>query len=155
MAVLAAAFRVSSHVIDTDRREVQTDYAGPLLRSSAIPVHHGPIPALAWRLEVADKVLVFSGDMNGDYHTLPLLAQGADLLVAHNAVPEGATGVARALHMPPSVIGEIAAQAKVRQVVLSHRMLRTLGREQATLGHIRQHYAGPVRFANDLDSFRP
>lgn len=156
---LAAArpdgYRVTSHVIDTARHAVQTGYTGPLLRTRAIPVHHGPIPALAWRLEVAGKVLVFSGDMNGDYHTLPLLAQGADLLVAHNAVPEGATGVARALHMPPSVIGEIAAQAKVRQVVLSHRMLRTLGLEQATRDHIRQHYPGPVRFANDLDCFRP
>ena len=45
-------------------------------------------------------------------------------------MPEGASGVERKLHMPPSVIGQISAEAKVRQLVLSHRMLRTLGKER-------------------------
>ncbi|MEE9493695.1 MAG: hypothetical protein V3W04_10010 [Gammaproteobacteria bacterium] len=30
--------------------------------------------------------------------------------------------------MPPSEIGKIAATAKVKKLILSHRMLRTLGR---------------------------
>jgi ribonuclease BN (tRNA processing enzyme) len=70
-------------------------------------------------------------------------------------VPEAASGVERDLHMPPSVIGGIAQQAKVKQLVLSHRMLRTLGKEEETLAAIRQRYAGPVQFANDLDCFTP
>ena len=41
----------------------------------------------------------------------------ADLFIAHNAVPEGATGVERQLHMPPSVIGQIAAEAHVKNLV--------------------------------------
>jgi ribonuclease BN (tRNA processing enzyme) len=68
-------------------------------------------------------------------------------------VPEGATGVERRLHMPPSVIGEIAEKAHVKNLVLSHRMLRTLGKETQTLAEIRKSYAGPLEFANDLDCF--
>ena len=55
--------------------------------------------------------------------------------------------------MPPSVIGKIAADAHVKSLVLSHRMLRTLGKEDQTTAEIRKRYAGPLTFANDLDCF--
>jgi ribonuclease BN (tRNA processing enzyme) len=120
----------------------------------AVRVIHGPFPALAWRVEIGGKRIVFSGDTNGEGDGLTKLALNADLFVAHNAVPEGATGLERRLHMPPSVIGTIAANAHVQQLVLSHRMMRTLGKEDETLAEIRRHYSGPVMFANDLDCFR-
>jgi ribonuclease BN (tRNA processing enzyme) len=119
----------------------------------AVRVIHGAFPALAWRVEIGGKRIVFSGDTNGDGDGLTKLATNADLFVAHNAVPEGATGVERRLHMPPSVIGSIAGDAHVKQLVLSHRMLRTLGKEKETEAEIRRRYAGPVVFANDLDCF--
>ena len=81
------------------------------------------------------------------------LAKDADLFIAHNAVPEGATGLERRLHMPPSVIGQIAQEAHVKRAVLSHRMLRTLGKEEQSLSEIRKSFSGPVDFANDLDCF--
>jgi ribonuclease BN (tRNA processing enzyme) len=118
----------------------------------AVRVVHGGVPALAWRIELGGKVMVFSGDTNGE-GGLVELAKGADLLVAHNAVPEGATGVERRLHMPPSVIGQIAAGTHVKRLVLSHRMLRTLGKEEATRAEIRKKFNGPMEFANDLDCF--
>ena len=100
------------------------------------------------------KSVVFSGDTNGEGH-LAKLAAGADLLVAHNAVPETAQGTERSLHMPPSTIGRIAKNANVKQLVLSHRMQRTVGRESEALEQIRRHYTGPAVFANDLDCFTP
>jgi len=119
----------------------------------AVSVVHGAFPALAWRVEIGGKRIVFSGDTNGDGEGLTQLASNADLFVAHNAVPEGATGVERRLHMPPSVIGTTAANAHVKQLVLSHRMLRTLGKENETEAEIRRRYSGPIAFANDLDCF--
>jgi ribonuclease BN (tRNA processing enzyme) len=119
----------------------------------AVKVIHGAFPALAWRVEIGGKRIVFSGDTNGDGDGLTQLAMNADLFVAHNAVPEGAGGVERRLHMPPSVIGTIAANAHVKQLVLSHRMLRTLGKESETQAEIRRRYSGPIAFANDLDCF--
>ena len=113
----------------------------------------GRVPAVAYRVEIAGARIAFSGDGNGDNGNLERLARGADLLVAHNAVREGATGVEHALHMPPSVIGRIAADAAVGRLVLSHRMLRSLGHEDETEAAVRKSFAGPVTFANDLDCF--
>ncbi len=120
---------------------------------SAVRVIHGGVPALGWQIETRGKVIVFSGDTNGEGEGLPRLAMNADLFIAHNAVPEGATGIERRLHMPPSVIGQIAADAHVKNLVLSHRMLRTLGKEAETEAEIRKRYSGPLTFANDLDCF--
>jgi hypothetical protein len=41
----------------------------------------------------------------------------------------------------------------LRASAISHRMLRTLGREEETRAQIAKAYAGPLRFANDLDCF--
>jgi ribonuclease BN (tRNA processing enzyme) len=122
-------------------------------KATAVPVHHGPNPALAWRVEIAGRSVVVSGDLSGRNDSLPGLASAADLLVIHNAVPEGAEPAALNLHVPPSAIGQIAAESLVRQLVLSHRMNRSLGREEETLKLIREHYAGPVSFAEDLACF--
>ena len=123
------------------------------LRITAATVEHGQVPALAWRIDIGAASVTFSGDTNGDKGALEKLAAGATILVAHNAVPESAEGIERALHMPPSVIGRIATAANVKQLVLSHRMLRTLGHEAETQRLIAETYHGPVRFADDLDCF--
>lgn len=123
-------------------------------RIISVPVNHGPIPALAWRVEIDGYSLVFSGDMSNKNNTLATLAKQADLLVAHHAIPEQASPVARQLHMPPSVIGQIAAKANVKKLVLSHRMNRTLGREKKSTMQIHQAYKGPMMFAEDLQCFR-
>jgi ribonuclease BN (tRNA processing enzyme) len=133
--------------------EAQMIFQEGELAASATTVVHGQVPALAWRISVGGRSVVFSGDTNGDNGRLERLARDADVLVAHNAVPEGAQGVIRQLHMPPSVIGRIAHAAGVKRLVLSHRMLRTLGEEQHTLQAIAGHYSGPVAFAEDLDCF--
>jgi len=148
------AFHLLPHNVSIAEMTVQPVMAQRDFKITGVPVHHGPIPALAWRVDIAGRALAFSGDMNGDNHTLPKLAAGVDLLVAHNAVPQDAKGVERNLHMPPSVIGEIAAEAKVKQLVLSHRMKRTLGREAETKREIRKHYAGPLALAEDGQCFR-
>jgi ribonuclease BN (tRNA processing enzyme) len=123
------------------------------LAVSTVRVTHGGAPALAWRVQVHGKTIVFSGDTNGEGEGLVRLANNADLFVAHNAVPEGATGIERRLHMPPSVIGQTAATSHVKNLVLSHRMLRTLGKESQTESEIRKNYPGPLSFANDLDCY--
>jgi len=150
-------YRLIPHEVDVTKMKQQQVLSDSQYRLTAVPVHHGALPALAWRVDVEGKSIVFSGDMNNDNHTLAALAQKADLLIAHNAVPEGTTGVARNLHMPPSVIGQIAAKAQVKQLILSHRMKRTLGVEQllATTKQIKNYYHGAMRFADDMQCFRP
>lgn len=141
------------HDLNLKSDEIKTILNQQGMAISATPVAHGSVPALAWRIEVDGRTIVFSGDTSGENESLRRLARGADVFIAHNAVPEGVTGPARALHMPPSVIGEIAKTAGVRQLVLSHRMLRTLGRESETRKIIAHYYAGALSFADDLDCF--
>jgi len=152
-------YSLQAHDVALTAREIRKVVSGNDLLLEATQVIHGAVPAIAWRVSLGGRIIVFSGDTNGDNGNngnngnLERLAKGADLFVAHNAVPEGETGAARQLHMPPSVIGRIAKTAGVGRVVLSHRMLRTLGRESETRSVIARVYPGPVAFANDLDCF--
>ncbi len=146
------SYRMQPHNVVAGEMPVTAFHSGDI-SASAVRVIHGGVPALAWRVEIGGKDIVFSGDTNGEGRGLVTLAKNADLFVAHNAVPEGVTGVERNLHMPPSVIGQIAAEAHVKSLVLSHRMLRTLGKEEQTQAEIRKRYSGPLAFANDLDCF--
>lgn len=148
-----AAYHLNARDVAADGAQPTTVANDQRFKLTAVPVHHGPVPALAWRIDIANRSVAISGDMNGANRTLEKLAASVDLLVAHNAVPEGAQGIERNLHMPPSVIGEIAAAANVKYLVLSHRMNRTLGREAESEKYIRRHYRGPLQFADDGDCF--
>jgi ribonuclease BN (tRNA processing enzyme) len=145
---------LQAHDVLLGAHEIRTLFRSGDLSASATQVVHGGVPAIAWRINIADRTIAFSGDTNGENGNLERLAKDADLFVAHNAIPEGETDAARQLHMPPSVIGRIAHTAGVRQIVLSHRMLRTLGQETTTSAVIAKNYSGPVAFADDLDCFR-
>lgn len=152
-----SAYKIKASTIPWSDHDLQTRtiyQTGDFLVKS-VPVHHGPLPALGYRIEAAGCVLSFSGDMSGQLGRMPALAQGSDILVAHNAIPEDATGVAANLHMKPSYIGTMAATAGVKQLVLSHLMRRTIDRKDETLQLIRKAYKGPVSFPNDLDAIRP
>ena len=146
------SYKLQPHNVTADQTPVPVFHLSDL-SASAVRVIHGGVPALGWLVDIGGKSIVFSGDTNGDTPGLARLARNADIFVAHNAVPEGATGVERRLHMPPSVIGQIAGDAHVKSLVLSHRMLRTLGKEAQTESEIRKHYSGPLAFANDLDCY--
>lgn len=150
-----SAFKLKTKDVKLALKEVTYYPIGKEMILSAIPVHHGPIAAVAWRVDLAGCAITFSGDMNNEYETLELLALNSDILVMHNAVPETAKGVAAHLHMTPSQIGQIANKARVKQLVISHRMNRTIGQEKQTQQQIKQAYQGPVLFANDLDQFKP
>ncbi len=114
-----------------------------------IPVHHGPVPALAYRITVGKKSLVISGDTNNETHTLENFTKDADLFIAHHAIPESVGGVAKALHMSPSVIASVATKSGVKKIVLTHRMVRTLEHENETLIIMRKTYDGQIVFAKD------
>lgn len=147
----SSAYQLVPRDLTLGRTEIRPVYDANGLKVYATRVVHGGVPAIAYRVETGGARIAFSGDTSGENGNLERLARDVDILVAHNAVRDGATGIERALHMPPAVIGRIARDAAVRRLVLSHRMLRTLGHEAETEASIRAAYAGSVTFANDLD----
>ncbi len=146
-------YQIQAEDVALEPRKITHYQISDEIQLRTIPVHHGSLPALAWRVDVLGCAITVSGDMNNQYQTLAGLAKDSELFVAHNAVPESAKGVAAQLHMRPSTIGQIAQQANVKHLIISHRMNRTLGKEQDTKRHISTHYTGPIKFADDLDRF--
>ena len=128
-------------------------FESPRLKVFATVVIHATIPALAYRIEIDGKRITFSGDTNGNNGNLEKLAVQSDVFVAHHAIDDGFHLGERSLHMPPEVIGRIAASAGVKQLVLSHRRPETLGKETASQKVIERDFKGPLVFANDLDCF--
>ncbi len=148
----------SQYVIETQnidhlKQEIVTHKIEDDLHISATGVKHGIIPAIAWRIDIGSCSISFSGDMNTGGDAFIPLIKNSDVWVAHNAVPEDAGRIAKSLHMPPSVIGEFAKAANIQQLIVSHRMNRTLGREQETKQGIEQSFSGKIYFAEDRDQF--
>jgi ribonuclease BN (tRNA processing enzyme) len=121
------------------------------VRIDALYVPHGIVPAIAFRIQIGDESIVFASDQNGSSKDFLDFARAATVLVMHMPVPEGVTGAGRKLHAPPSVIGDIAAQADVGQLVLSHFMARSLRDLDGNVALVRSRFDGPVLSANDLD----
>ena len=134
---------------------IKTIYKQKGIVVKTVSTHHGPFPSQGYRVELAGCSISFSGDMSGRLRAMPDLAKNSDILVAHNAIPEDATGVAALLHMTPSYIGSMAKQANVKQLLLTHLMKRSLSVKKQALQLIRKKYTGKVSFPRDLDSFHP
>jgi ribonuclease BN (tRNA processing enzyme) len=144
-------FRASPRNVPATGRRPWSEFGSDHLRLSAVPAFHGGIPALAWKVEIGAKQIVFAGDTNNQRANLAEFAKGADALVIHHSIPEGTRGTLAEFHMTPGQIGQIAAQAGVRMVILGHRTNRTRGRETLSTTAIEEHFAGPLIFANDLE----
>jgi ribonuclease BN (tRNA processing enzyme) len=116
----------------------------------ALPVPHGPVPALAFRLRLGDTTLVFASDQNGSNPAFIDFARDADLLVMHMPIPPDADEVARKLHATPETIGAIAQAAGAKTLLLSHFMARSLANLDENVGIVQSSYSGRVIVAEDL-----
>jgi ribonuclease BN (tRNA processing enzyme) len=116
----------------------------------AMGVEHGPVPALAYRVEIAGRAIVFGGDQNGDVEAFVDFARGADLLIMHHAVGEEPDAVAAKLHAKPSEIAAIAHAAQAETLVLSHHMARSLRELSRSRETITTLYDGQLEVAEDL-----
>ena len=122
---------------------------------SSVAVHHGAYPALGYRIDSQGCSIAFTGDMSGRLQSMPDLAKEVDILVAHMAIEEAAEGIPQILHMKPSYIAEMAKEANVKHLVLSHFMSRSLKHLEQSLEIIRKSYDGPISLAEDLKLYKP
>lgn len=116
----------------------------------ALPVPHGIVPAVAYRVTLRGYTIVFGADQNGGNPAFTDFAAGADLLVMHLPIPNDADPVARRLHATPERVGEIARDADPGRLLLSHFMARSLASLDAELASIRRAWKGPLELAEDL-----
>lgn len=144
-------YKVSPRNVPATGRRRWARFGNEHFRLSAIPVQHGMVPAVAWRVDIGDQRIVFSGDFNNAKNVLSGFAEGADALVVSHAIPENARGESRELYALPSQIGKVANAAGVRMLVLGHRTNRTRGLETQSRDAIEAEYSDSLLFANDLE----
>lgn len=144
------SFRISPFEVDATRDAATPVIEKADIRVEAVPVNHGDVPALAFIVSTDKGAVVFAGDQSLFSETFDRVLAGRkpDLLVAHHAI-SGARGQPRGLHRDPGSIGEMAASAGARRLVLSHNMKRALDDWRAGRKAIRKSYAGRVDIADD------
>lgn len=129
--------------------------------------------SLAFRFELKDRVIVFTGD-TGPSVSVERLAQGADLLVSEMIdvqatvekirrmrpdLPEAALqGIVKHItdhHLTPVQVGDLASRAKVKKVVVTHLAPGTTSPADIDryIKDIERRFNGPAAIANDLDRY--
>ena len=129
--------------------------------------------SFSYRFDLPGRSIVYTGD-TGPSAAVERLARGADLLVSEmidveatvdsvrrntpGMAPAAMAGMRRHLadhHLTPPQVGELAARAGVKRLVVTHFVAPDSTPEQlaAYLAEIRKSYTGPTVIANDLDRF--
>jgi ribonuclease BN (tRNA processing enzyme) len=121
------------------------------LHVTSVAVDHGDVPAVAFRVEHGGRAVVVSGDLASKNDNLAHLAEGADLLVYDTTVldPPASPPVLYELHTAPRRIGEVAAAAHVKSLLLGHVTWDVERSADAVLRSVHAHYTGPTRLASD------
>ncbi len=129
--------------------DVSNDYS-----VMAHPVHHGPVPALGYAIEIGDKSFVITGDQSAlsERFLADLTGSEPTILFAHHVI-NGEDGQPRGLHRTPAQVGELAGALEPGRLVLTHNMERSLMPIDASLSAIAQSYPGEVSVAMDLDCY--
>ncbi len=133
----------------------------------------GKHKSYSYRFETPDRVIVFTGD-TGPNDALANLAKGADLLVSEtNSVeermqslmtsgqwqamtPDEQAGIKRQMtqgHLSPEIIGQMAARADVKTVVLTHLTAKADNDYTPWVNEVKKYFRGQVLVAKDLMEF--
>lgn len=139
--------------VDVDGHDPVTVLEAPGLTVRALSVPHTNVPALAYRVETRGVSIVFSSDQTGEDPRFVDFSKGTDLLVMHMAIPVDASGAVLAIHATPARVGEVARDAGVAHLVLSH-LVPTQEQLDQGIAAVRERYRGTVDAARDLDCFR-
>jgi ribonuclease Z len=150
----ATGIQVNAHEIDPG--EI---YQDENVRVTAFAVPHGAWShAFGFRFDTADRSIVITGDTTATDSVVEA-CNGCDVLVHEvyakwgldRRTPEW-QAYYRASHTSGVELGEIAARAQPKLLVLYHQLLSG-ATEAQLLAEIRQSFDGPVVFADDLDVY--
>ena len=110
-----------------------------------LPLHHAP-ESVGYRVKKLHKVITISGD-SGYCPELIELSRGANIAILECSFPDD---LPDEHHLTPSEAGQIAQQAGVKKLILSHFYPEVL-RENILLKTSR-YFSGEIQLAQDGDS---
>ncbi len=134
-------------------------YEDDFVRVIAFPVQHGEWEhSFAYRFETSNRSIVISGDTSAT-DTVVEACNGCDVLIHEVYAKSGLDRRApewqiyhKAAHTSAVELGELAARAEPKLLILYHQLLWGATKEQL-LSEVRLHFDGEVVFANDLDVY--
>lgn len=141
------ASKVSVHEVPVDPA---LDAIGISIKCTAVP--HGMMPSLAFRVEYSGRSIVFSGDVSRPTSSLIALSEGCAMLVHDFALPERELPHGN-LHAKPSMVGELARDAGVKALMLSHFMPPIETELDPAVDLVRRSYGGRIELAGDLQTY--
>lgn len=110
-----------------------------------MPVPHGNVPAIGYRVDIGDHSIAFSSDQNGSNPSWTEFVKDVDVLVVHFGTEEGRNS---AFHAKPSAWGQMATDAGAGLVVVSH--ISSEADLSAGVEFLKSTYSGQVLVAEDL-----
>ena len=151
-------------------RDVQPGliYSDENVRVLAVENSHyharGPIPlhetakrnrSYSFRFETPNRVIAFTGDTDTS-DAVTELVRDADIMVSEMvteadaaSLPEPVRKTVPLGHLTPAEVGQLAARANVKMLVLSH--IGIVG--PADLAEVRRHFSGRIVLGQDLQRF--
>lgn len=142
--VVAGGVRLDVGVINVAASDPSTIFNQQGATVTALGIPHGNMPTLAYRVQTGNVSVVFSSDQNGTDPKFTAFAKGANVLIMHLAI---APGVQTPLHATPAVVGRIAQEAGVGQLIVSHIGQFDL---DAAIADLRKFYTGPLVIGADM-----
>lgn len=138
-------------------------YQDANVKVTAFAVEHGSWKeALGYRFDSDGKSIVISGDTR-PVDSVVKACSGCDILI-HEVYSGGNRGSGevtpgdtyfRSFHTSAEELGEIAAKARPKILVITHYVPRQNTDQTKMLEEIRKKFNGPVVVANDLDVISP
>lgn len=150
--------QVTVHEIPLPKEPVQV-YADESVRVTAFAVRHGSwSEALGYRFDADGKSIVISGDTR-PVESVVSACDGCDALVheVYSGTPRDAGDAAyfSSFHTSATQLGEIAAKAKAKLLIVWHYVPLQNASETQMVEEIHERFNGPVIVANDLDVISP
>jgi len=145
--VLGDRLSYETITVDATQREPVEVWRNADIRLLGLPVPHADVPSIAYRVEYRDKSIVFGSDQNGSNDDFVSFVKDVDVLIVHMG-REDATGAIAELHAKPSVLGRIASEAGVKEVVVSHIAFPDVLDQNLKI--LKANYPGNVTVASDM-----
>jgi ribonuclease BN (tRNA processing enzyme) len=149
----ATGYKVNAHDIQPG-----VIYQDDKVKVTAFRVKHGAWPeALGYRFDAEGKSIVFSGDTRPT-ESVVQACHGCDVLVHEAYVGDSKDAwmvYMRKFHTSASELGEIAARAKPKLLVVTHEGYVGGTSEADMLAEIRKSFKDKVEIAHDLDVVTP
>ncbi|MDE2254473.1 MAG: MBL fold metallo-hydrolase [Betaproteobacteria bacterium] len=136
--------RLDVSVVDAAKAEPSTVYNRAGMTVTALGVPHGEVPTLAYRVQTHGVSIVIGSDQTGTNPAFVRFARGANVLIMHLTID---AGTKHPVHAAPDVVGQIAQEAQVGRLIVSH--IGPIDRH-AAISELKRFYSGPLTIGADL-----